>query len=609
MIIIGDEYSLENIKALAGKSPKNNIEKIRESLNDEKKPIFDAALAGKNIYCAGEGGCGKTYLIKSIVKAMREQNKTGKAEYTGSIIVAAPTGKAALAIDGVTVNRVLGIGCDLAISKNRKNHSVKTKNLKHCRAIIIDEASMLRVDVLDSLFLVVKKLNEEREKETDWRKKLPPCSVLLFGDFGQLCPIYGKNITGENNLEILRKFYKDKYNYDIGDGYAFETMHWKDFNFEEFKLRECMRNEHQRQKDILSYIRKGGNGWGPLEELNLSCHQGQYENTLSIYPYNKEVEAKNEEELNKLPGEPVSFPPVFDGNIYEELKNETPTLKLKVGAQIILTANSYESANHIINPESNRCSNQNLFVNGTTAVITSLHEDKMHPENEEIWMETEHHFCGSSWKISFGLKRRYEPVIDIRNGEPKIVGKRGIFDIALGYAISVHKSQGMSVDRINVCNISSGDYADGLGYVALSRCTSFEGIGLDGWVRPGDIRASKKVRDWEREHFGDDDIPKISPMTDEFGTVGVDGYQGFGLFALPYPEDDNTSDLAELEGNIWDPEVFGVRDEYYHGEVEDKAKVEDISDFEEFPKVEDVPDFEDNSDIWSMFAVLNDDEY
>lgn len=567
MKIFGNEFTLEALKAIQTPSLEDEIENIRDTLNDEKKPIFDAALSGRNIFVTGEGGCGKSYLIKSIVEAMQKQRALGGKAYKGSIIVAGSTGKAALNVNGMTINRVLGIGCDLALTKNRKNHTIKAAKLKKCRAIIVDEVSMVRVDILDSLFLAVKKINDERANETDRRKKRPPIAVHLYGDFHQLPPVYGKNSVGEDEMEILRKFYATKHDgWDIGDGYAFESYYWEHFGFEYFMLKECMRNKHQRQKNILSCMRKGCNAWNVLEELNMTCSQEPYEGAVTIYPYLKDAARKNKEELDKLDTPLVQFPPIFEGDASEEVRQETPTLELKLGAQVIMTSNAYENAPYIINPESNKCYTKDLYVNGTVAKVVDLVRDEEHPDNDEIWLETEYDGIVKSWPVTFGIKRHSEPIIEIWNGYPKIVGETKIFNIVLGYSVSVHKSQGMSLDRVNIGNIGSGDFANGLAYVAFSRCTSLEGIGLDGWVMPGDIKVSQKVVDWEREKFGEkaDVNFTIGPMTDEYGTVGENGYQGFGHFSFSENDVYEISELNRLEienGNIEEYEEVTKQEE------------------------------------------------
>lgn len=578
MIHLGESLDLKALQSLAAIKVKakndEEIEKIKESLNAKQKEAFVLALSGCNLFITGVGGTGKSYLIKAIHRALTLKSR--------SVCLAASTGKAALNIGGLVINGILGIGCDLALKASRQDFVVQAHKLSKIDCIILDEISMVRVDVLDSLYKVIEKINKQRAAETDPKKKRRPLQCIVLGDFHQLPAVYGTS-CGESDYEVLSEFYRRKYNWDIKEGYAFQSRFWNDFHFKRIRLTECVRIGDQRQQYLLELARKGCNIWDILKEIDMLCSPSPFPDAPWLFPLNEDSERKNLEKLQEIDKPMFAFPPIFEGEVSDAEQERVKTLYIKESAQVLLTCNACNNADWIINPNTH-IDAKSLFVNGTTGVITRIVQGKK-PEDDEIWVAVNNK--GSV--IEFGLKRRTEIVYKLQSGGviKKPVGSVSSFCLLLGWAISVHKSQGMTLEHANI-SVKGGGFADGLGYVALSRCKSLEGVYLQGWLVPGDLKASEAVLEFERQSEGkaeDDPDWELVPRTDEYGTVGVDGYQGFGFWAYPHEDNDDFDKAAALA-------------EYYaiYGDDEITEEAETCKEHHAI-------------DPWPGFIELDDDEY
>lgn len=182
-------------------------------LTDGQKKAFDLVKEGKNVYLTGLAGTGKSYIVERIIEW---------AQTSGlNVITCAPTGIAALNVGGSTVHRVLCIRPGRTLEKDPHPFVPTDSPLPDCDLLILDEVSMCRMDLFDYLSAVLKIAGKIRKQ-----KGKGLCQLLVVGDFCQLPPV----ITNEE-----RRFLEEKYGYDVGEAFAFQSSEWAFWNFEEVR--------------------------------------------------------------------------------------------------------------------------------------------------------------------------------------------------------------------------------------------------------------------------------------------------------------------------------------------------------------------------------------
>lgn len=200
-----------------------------------KKKAFDLVKEGKNVYLTGLAGIGKSYIVERIIEW---------AQTSGlNVITCAPTGIAALNVGGSTVHRVLCIRPGRTLEKDPHPFVPTDSPLPDCDLLILDEVSMCRMDLFDYLSAVLKIAGKIRKQ-----KGKGLCQLLVVGDFCQLPPV----ITNEE-----RRFLEEKYGYDVGEAFAFQSSEWAFWNFEEVELCEAIRQRDAHFVAALNACRFG----------------------------------------------------------------------------------------------------------------------------------------------------------------------------------------------------------------------------------------------------------------------------------------------------------------------------------------------------------------
>lgn len=375
---------------------------------------------GQNVFLTGSAGSGKTFLLKEYIAYLRNQGIVPA--------ITASTGIAATHMNGMTIHSWSGIGIRDKLSSRDLDflamRSGLEKRIKETKVLIIDEISMLhhfRLDMVDKACRYFKENN------------LPfgGMQVILCGDFFQLPPV-----SREDEAKAL---------------FAYHAPSWQDLN-----LKICYLEEQHRQKDldylnILNAIRENR-----FSEKELSLLRSRYKKTAELkipptklYSHNIDVEAENERELAKLPEKAFQYEMSGWGKkkLLESLAKNClapEILKLKKGAKVMLVKN---------NPEKG-------YVNGTVGIIHDLGQSKILVRigNGRII-----DVATAAWTVE-------------ENGDVKAEIKQ--YPLRLAWAITVHKSQGMSLDAAEID--LSGCFEKGMGYVALSRVRSLEGLSLLG---------------------------------------------------------------------------------------------------------------------------------
>ena len=378
---------------------------------------------GVNVYLTGSAGSGKTYLLNEYIKYLKKHNV--------AVAITASTGIAATHMNGMTIHGWAGIGIretltqyDLEMLEDKK---YLWNRFFSARVLIIDEISMLHAYRLDMVDAVCRKFK---------RKNIPfgGLQVILAGDLFQLPPV---NKNGELNSKEMIIY----------------STSWK-----EMKIAICYLTEQHRQDDapflnILNAIRDNKINEKHREILSsrLDVSLGKNINPTKLYTHNKNVDMENSERLNMVNGEIRKYEMTSCGSdvLVEILKKGClahQELCLKVGAEVMFIKNNFEEG----------------YVNGTRGLVIDFTNEEM----PIVKIQNGRNIIASmeSWAIE-------------ENG--KVKASINQIPLRLAWAITIHKSQGMSLDN---AEIDLGNtFGFGMGYVALSRVRTLSGIRLVGF--------------------------------------------------------------------------------------------------------------------------------
>lgn len=397
------------------------------SLSSQQHSVIEAFKSGKNIFVTGGAGSGKSYLLNFL---KRNYGHLG-------LEITASTGIAAVNIGGATIHSWAGIGlANLPIDQIVGNilsgkFSRIRRRIRQAKALAIDEISMISAEVFEILDQVFRRIRENNAP-------MGGIQLLLFGDFLQLPPV---NRGGDFN-------------------FCFNSQAWQNLNLETFELAEIFRQSDEKFIKILNNLR-----FGKLDESDrevLESRLNIHDDNQAIRPtilttHNAKVEKINSEELKKIPREEISHEAQYFGqpDKVEFLKKNclaAPTLRLKVGAQVMMIKNTYQKEG---------------IINGSLGIIRSFSTKKSYPvvefANGKILT-----IAPEEWLIERYDEEKKLVVTDAGTSQVPLI---------LAWAMTIHKAQGLTLDKIS-CDLSDV-FSPGQAYVALSRARSLEGIFIE----------------------------------------------------------------------------------------------------------------------------------
>jgi len=398
-------------------------------LTAEQATILDHVKAGTSVFFTGCAGTGKTALLRHIVHALKQRH--GKE----AVFVTASTGNAACHIGGTTVHHFAGMPPDVPRETQLKVASkVRRKEWARAKALVIDEVSMLPGDFLDALDDVARKVRRSPDP-------FGGLQLVFSGDFLQLPPV-GRTGT---------------------ERFAFEALSWGAAGLEEFELTAVFRQTDPAFIAALAKVRLG-NVDAEVRAL-LSGRQGAFEDRQAIaptrlFPTRAEVDAVNTGELARLAGPKRVFQAHDTGPAAQLNGCGCKELTLAIGAQVILLRN--------IDPHA-------PLVNGSRGVVIDF-DAAGHPIVQ---------FKGQEGTPRTIKKERWA----VHDG-PKLVASRRQYPLALGWALSIHKSQGLSLDAVEID--LARVFEAGQAYVGLSRVRKLDCLRLIGF-QPSRIHAHPKA--------------------------------------------------------------------------------------------------------------------
>jgi tetratricopeptide (TPR) repeat protein len=416
----------------------------------------------QSIFLTGKAGTGKSTFLRYITKTT-----------TKKFVVLAPTGIAAVNVGGQTLHSffkipfkpILPDDPDFAISRLRKrmkySHEL-IKLIKELELIIIDEISMVRADIIDFIDKIL------RVYSGNMRVPFGGKQMLFVGDIFQLEPV----VTGEMK-DILRL----RYNHP----YFFCARVFDDFSLVPIELRKVYRQNDSEFIEMLDRVRVGHPTANDIARINARVVDesalNKDEMIMTIATRREIVDGINDTRLDALPGKVKEY----EGEIKEDFPlSSIPTdmtLELKVGAQVVFIKNDM----------------QHRWVNGSLGRVVELSEDAITVELENKSKHTVERERWSNVKYIYDEERK--SVIE------EEIGSFTQFPLKLAWALTIHKSQGLTFNNIFI-DFGRGAFTGGQSYVALSRCTSLDGIRLmstinerDVWVHPAIVKFSQTFND------------------------------------------------------------------------------------------------------------------
>ncbi len=443
-----------------------NIDNIDMDNPELKQALQIIHYTRNSLFLTGKAGTGKSTLLRYIASTTKKKH-----------VILAPTGIAAINAGGVTLHSFFKLPFH-PLLPNDTRYSVrnirntlryngeKIKMLRELELIIIDEISMVRADIIDFIDKVL------RVYCRNMREPFGGKQMLFVGDIYQLEPV-----LKEEDRQLLHNFYQG---YFFFDAIVFRT-----FRLISIELRKVYRQSDPVFINILDHIRSNHATDADLALLNKRVTTNQVvpsdnEMRITLSTRRDTVDYINQQELAKLSGDTVVFTGIIKGEFPE---NSLPTpikLEVKPGAQVIF----------IKNDMSHRWVNGTLgtvtCIDKSKQIITVVTDDKKEYDVEpDQWENIRYHFNEKEQKI-----------------EDELIGTYIQFPLRLAWAITIHKSQGLTFKNVNI-DFTGGVFAGGQTYVALSRCTSLEGINLKSAIRPSEIFVRQEVTNFAKQYNDD----------------------------------------------------------------------------------------------------------
>ena len=419
--------------------------KIDQENAEQQKAFELVAYTNTSFFITGKAGTGKTTFIKGIQKTVDK-----------NFVVLAPTGIAAMNVGGQTIHSFFGLPFEAIGPKTEFEVSREKRDvITHTDTIIIDEASMVRCDWVDGIDRFLRKL---------MKTHLPfgGKQMLFVGDLFQLPPVV---VFGSATADMLQDMYGS------GIPYFYKANVMKRINLPKIEFQKVYRQKDLRFLEILDRMRLGENTNEDLDILNqrVSTDDKVGDYSVILTAFVKLADGINEKKLDDIDSDEYSY----EGDVEGDFRiQETPVpmeLRLKVGAQVIFCRNDFGRG----------------IVNGTIAKVIELGEDLIRVALED----------GRKINVEKMVWEKRKSVYnkETQKVETEVTGSFTQFPLKLAWAITIHKSQGMTFNRMHF-DLTRGTFAPGQAYVAISRMKSLDGLTISNKIRHHHIVQNTEIK-------------------------------------------------------------------------------------------------------------------
>jgi hypothetical protein len=421
----------------------------------ERNEVFDLAYrfvteTSENIFLTGKAGTGKTTFLKYL-----------KENCSKNIVVAAPTGVAAINAGGVTLHSLFQLpfhpflptsGNKTGLLSKIRYNKQRQQLLRKMDLLVIDEISMVRCDVMDAIDTVLKSVRRNH------RLPFGGVQVLCIGDLHQLSPV-----AQNQEWSILKEYYDSPF--------FFDSLAIKEQMPLLIELNKIYRQKEESFVALLNKVRTNEMGPDDFEDLHLRFIPGfkpeAGENYITLTSHNNQADQINQIHLHKLNASPWIYKAIIENDFAENLYPAEAELILKEGAQVMFLKNDLV---------------QKRYYNGKVGVVRSLEKDKVMVDCDgaiiDVSMDT--------WDNSRYTLNRADGKL-----EQEVLGTFTQYPLRLAWAITIHKSQGLTFDKVMID--AGAAFSSGQVYVALSRCTSLKGIVLLSKIPSSAIYSNNNV--------------------------------------------------------------------------------------------------------------------
>lgn len=421
----------------------------------EHNEVFDLAYrfvteTGENIFLTGKAGTGKTTFLKYL-----------KDNSTKNIVVAAPTGVAAINAGGVTLHSLFQLPFHPFLpTKNNKEELLakirynkqRQQLLRKMELLVIDEISMVRCDVMDAIDTILKNVRR------NYHLPFGGVQLLCIGDLHQLPPV-----AQNHEWNILNEYYSSPF--------FFDSLAIKELSPLLIELDKIYRQKEESFVKLLNKVRNNHMNADDFEDLHLrydpNFRPSSDEKYITLTSHNNQADQINQQELYKLNTVTFTYKAVVEEDFPENMYPVEFELGLKEGAQVMFLKNDLI---------------QKRYYNGKIGVIKSLTKDKIIVDCDgteiEVGMET--------WDNCRYTLNRTDGKL-----EQETLGTFTQYPLRLAWAITIHKSQGLTFEKVMID--AGAAFSSGQVYVALSRCTSLSGIVLLSKIAPSAIHSNENI--------------------------------------------------------------------------------------------------------------------
>ncbi|PIR60552.1 MAG: helicase [Candidatus Pacebacteria bacterium CG10_big_fil_rev_8_21_14_0_10_44_54] len=412
------------------------------TLSQEQQEVFNKLeTTNGHFFITGKAGTGKSLLLQYFRTYSQKK-----------LVVLAPTGVAALNVGGQTIHSLLRLPFSAITLDSFRRLRVDTKLKKLLQSldcIVIDEISMVRVDIMEAIDYILKKARNSYEP-------FGGVQMIMFGDLYQLPPVV---TSGE-----LQQYFDDTY----GGAYCFNANSWRAAKPEIITLSKIFRQSDATFIDLLNSLRDGNPNEDFLDRLNQRASIAPpQDGAVTLATTNRTVSEINQRKLDSLRADAHEYEAEVSGKLEESAFPTDKVLQLKKGAQIMMLKNDRDKR----------------WVNGSLGTIHSISPSNIKVNLDDIVYTVR----PETWsKIKYTYDQRENKI------KEEVISTFTQYPLRLAWAITIHKSQGQTYSNA-IIDLGRGAFAHGQTYVALSRCVSLDSVYLSREVSSRDIIVDKSV--------------------------------------------------------------------------------------------------------------------